>query len=111
MPEHVHVTSDDLNNLLNQAIDRTEQDIIYANNIRFQVSNNDVTLDLYHIAPDPGRMPDGVQVTRVSRVVIPVSAAKTFAGSLQAAMVDWEATFGVALPIAPTREVNSEDQD
>jgi hypothetical protein len=90
MSETISTDGIDLDELLNNAVDLTEQKIVYANNIRLRVMRDDVTLDLYHLAPNPTNPDEAAQAYRLSRVVLPVGLARILAGSLQDAVLDSE---------------------
>ncbi|MDQ7027892.1 MAG: DUF3467 domain-containing protein [Anaerolineae bacterium] len=96
----------DREEVLNEAIDLTQNQISYATNIRFTVSNNDVTLDFYRSGSNP-KNPNGDPIAyRIHRIIIPPSLAKDISGLLANAMSNWEETFGVSLPIAPDENNN-----
>jgi hypothetical protein len=90
-----------LDDLLNEAVDLTDNRVSYSTNIRFRVSNNDVTLDFYYLAPDP-KNPTGLPTAqRLHRIILPVGLAKNIGQLLANAMDEWESTFGVTLPLLP----------
>lgn len=100
-----------LDDILNEAIDTTNGDATYITNIRFRVTNNDVTLDMYYIGPNPKDPTVHPQAYLRNRIVIPVGLAKNIGSLLVNAMSDWEDTFGVTLPISPNEiEENSDDE-
>lgn len=90
-----------LDKLLNQAIDLTDNRVSYITNIRFNISNNEVTLDMYYVSPNPGDPGENPIVQRLHRIVIPLGLAKNIGELLVNAMSDWEENFGITLPIVP----------
>lgn len=97
-PNIEHVTLEDL---LNGAIDLTENRSIYANNVRFTIGNYEVTLDLYTIGIDPTGKTRSLQAVRTHRVLLPISVAKDVARLLLGGITEWERAFGLTLPLTP----------
>ena len=87
--------------LLNNAIDLTDNKVSYITNIRFSITNNDVTLDLFYTSPNP-KNPNGVPIAqRLHRIILPPGLAKNIGQLLADSMAGWEEAFGIELPITP----------
>jgi hypothetical protein len=89
-----------INNILDHAVDSTEGRSQYINNFRFFLGPNEIIIDMYLMVPD-GTSQNGLQASRVHRIIVPVSAGKDFANTLSQTIQHWEETFGVTLSPSP----------
>lgn len=99
MTQRSEVEQQNLEDILNQAVDLTDNKVNYATNIRFYVTNNEVTLDFYYVSSDPNN-PSQPMGQRLNRIVIPLGLAKNIGQLLVNGMNEWEANFGVNLPFS-----------
>lgn len=93
------IEQQDLDSILNSADDLTENKVTYVTNIRLNISNNEATLDLYYLSPDPQNPGGNPKAQRVQRLVMPLGLAKNIGQILVNAMTEWEDAFGITLPI------------
>jgi hypothetical protein len=101
-----------LEDILNEAIDLTNNQHSYVNNIRMRVTNNEVTIDCYFLAGDPKNPPGKPIAYRSHRLVLPLSLAKDIGQLLVNSLASWEEVTGVTLPIVPKNtEENNHDDD
>lgn len=103
------IENQSLENLLNNAIDLTDGNATYVTNVRFRMSNNDLTLDLYRVSPNPKKPQENVAYL-LHRVIIPPGLAKNTGNILVNMAVQWEDTFGISLPIVPADIEVDEDE-
>ncbi|MBN8620654.1 MAG: DUF3467 domain-containing protein [Anaerolineae bacterium] len=102
MPPAMRKRQIDIEEILNAAIDATDNKFSYATNIRLNITNNEVTLDFYFVGVDP-RNPNADPIAqRLNRIVIPVALAKNIGELLIDNTSRWEETFGVELPFRIT---------
>ncbi|RMF82889.1 MAG: DUF3467 domain-containing protein [Chloroflexi bacterium] len=90
-----------IDEILNNAEDLTNGQLIYSNAVRVHASSNDVTLDLYILGTDP-RDPvnNPVQAKHLHRIVLPLGTAKEMAQIVLNVTSQWEEAFGISLPFA-----------
>ena len=101
MAEKQQITPENMEGILNRATDLTDNRSTYVTNIRFRVSNNEVTLDLFYVGPDPRNPSGDPEAYRTHRITIPPSLAKNIGQLLANAMEEWEDAFGITLPLSP----------
>lgn len=105
MGQRQQIEQQELEKILNKAVDLTDNKITYVTNIRFSISNNEATLDLFYVAKNPKNPDDELVAQRLHRVVMPLGLAKNIGQLLVNAMIGWEETFGISLPIFPDEGV------
>lgn len=111
MAEKHEITPEKLEEILNRAVDLTENHSTYTTNIRFRVSNNEVTLDLFYMGPNPRNPPGDPEAYRTHRIVLSPSLAKNIGQLLLKAMTEWEESFGVTLPLSLDEDTAEVIQD
>ena len=90
-----------LDELLDESVDLTDNQNTYINNIRFRVTNNEVVLDLYFLAPDAKNHAGLPIAYRSHRIVMPIALAKNIGELLVNGVASWEDMTGITLPISP----------
>jgi hypothetical protein len=111
MAEKQQIDSEKLEEILNAAIDLTENRSTYITNVRLRLSNSEVTLDLFYVSPDP-RNPSGLPIAqRTHRLILPLSLAKNVGELLVSMANQWEEIFGITLPIMPAENTLEVDED
>jgi hypothetical protein len=101
MTQHQTLKQEELEEILNSAIDLTENRVSYITHVRFRVSNVDITVDFFYVAPDFRDINGKPVAQRTHRIIMPLSLAKNIGELLVQATSDWEATMGVSLPLLP----------
>jgi hypothetical protein len=91
-----------IDDLLQQAQDKTNGELDYVNQVRVHVSDTEVTFDFYRVMPHvlPASPP---HVERIRRVVLPLSVAKQM-GTLLTTQTE-EQTNGIASLFGVWRDV------
>ena len=97
-----------LEKVLSQAADKTEGRVTYVNNVRFNLTVNEVILDMYVTINSPSG--DGPVAQLVERIVLPISVAKDLSQIIMNSISEWEDTFGINLPLVPTSKPLSDGQ-
>lgn len=100
MAEMEAIPPQTMEEILNNAIDQTDGQVTYVTNMRVHATNNEITVDFYHVSSDPADT-STVVATRKHRLVLPVAFAKDAGEILLRVAQNWEATMGVRLPILP----------
>jgi hypothetical protein len=75
----------------------------HANNVRINVTSNEVTLDFYQIMSDSKSVSEQPQVNHVQRIILPVEVAKE-AGELLIASMDDQLTSTATAQLAESGE-------
>jgi Protein of unknown function (DUF3467) len=88
-----------IDDLLATASDLPDDRVAYANNVRVNVTLNEVTLDFYYVSPDPQNTQGKPKAKYVSRIVLPISVAKETGDLINNSMTTWEKMSGVSLPL------------
>jgi hypothetical protein len=105
-PQPREITIDDV---LDKAIDATDNRVFYANNMRFAVSANEVTLDFYFLGA-PTAQKQAPEARRIARIVLPVNLSKEIAEIILDGVSTWEETFGINLPLKAQQPPNLSEE-
>lgn len=100
MSEMAHLPEQTITHILNEATDQTDGQVGYVTNARVKVTNNDVTIDFYHVTSDP-HDPETFVATHKNRLVMPLASAKDLGSVLVRLTEKWEESMGVSLPFIP----------
>src|SRR4030067_1929474 len=78
--------------LIENAVDRSSGQYLYANHAQFTVTDKEVNLDFYFVGVSPTAT---IEASFTQRIVIPHALAKGFATGLANAIASYEAGQGV----------------
>ena|SRR5579859_5609533 len=109
MSEQNEVQPPPLDELLANALDLTDNRQSYVNFVISSFGINEVILDMYFLGVDPRVLGPSTQAQRMVRVVMPPGYAKEMSQLLLQGISNWEATFGITLPLLAERS-NAEAQ-
>jgi hypothetical protein len=88
-------------------IDESHPDI-YANHAQVVMTNNELILDFYYIAPNPSPSKTvNMQATRTQRIVLPLYSAKGIATAIANTIAIFEEDHNITLPnqrVAPAED-------
>lgn len=91
----------DIDQLLDDADDLSNNTVSYVTHTRVRVSGNDVTLDLYQTLPIASSKKTVPKAKLLHRIVLPLGLAKDLSTSLASGVAFWENNFGIELPFNP----------
>lgn len=80
----------------------------YANHIRFNVSENELIINFYHVIPPATGESERIDVSLVKRIVLPIASAKGFASGLVNLILNTQEAFNREFP--NQREQNETDK-
>ncbi len=81
--------------------------VLYANHVRFQANANEFLMDLYNVAPLPGK-DNRISLKLLQRVAVPHHLAKGFVTAFANVIAFWEEADGITL--LNQREIHETDR-
>jgi len=98
---------ENLDEILNQAIDLTNNSQSYATTARFAITPTELFLDLYVLAPNPSNL-STPEARRIQRIILPLSTAKDLAEKMLQGVKHWENVHGINLPLEAINTTKTE---
>jgi hypothetical protein len=86
-----------INEVITKAQKREGEQDIYANHAQVAITNNEIFIDFYYVAPDIGKV-ISAKATHVQRMIIPLSLGKGLASAIANTVATFEAENSTSLP-------------